>query len=335
MTPLRAGRDDDGPGLIALLTACWLEYPGCVVDVDGELPELHALATYFADAGGALFVSEHDGRIVGSAGTRPMNGGASGGREWELCKMYVDAGQRGTGLARALIAAVEDHAKANGATGMRLWSDTRFTRAHRFYENHSYVRSGPIKVWTDLSNSLEFAYAKPLVGVEVRRLDTAAAESAVPRLALVLRECVDAGASVSFLPPMAPARARAFWKQAASAVAMGTRIMLGAWVDGALVGTVMADLDMPENQPHRGDVQKLLVLPNIRRRGVGRLLMQHLEAEASAAGRTLLVLDTNAGDAAEDLYRSAGWTEAGRIPRFSQQAGGSLAATVVFWKELA
>ena len=330
MTPLRTGRDNDGPGLIALLTACWLEYPGCIVDVDGELPELHALATYFAHAGGALFVSEHDGRIVGSAGTRPLDDGA-----WELCKMYVDAGRRGTGLAQALIAAVETHARDRGATVMRLWSDTRFARAHRFYENHSYVRSGPIKVWTDKSNSLEFAYAKPLAGVVVQRLDAAAAESAIPRLAHVLRDCVEAGASVSFLPPMAVGRARTFWKQAASAVAMGSRILLGAWVDGSLVGTVTVNLDMPENQAHRGDIQKLLVLPNMRRRGVARLLMRHAEAEALAAGRTLLVLDTNADDAAEPLYRSGGWTEAGRIPRFSRQADGTLAATVVFWKDLA
>src|SRR5260370_5623927 len=150
---------------------------------------------------------------------------------------------------------------------MRLWSDTRFTRAHRLYENHSYVRCGPIKVWTDLSNSLEFAYAKPLTGVVVQRLDAAAAESAVPRLALILQQCVDSGASVSFLPPMATDRARAFWHRMASGVAMGTRIMLGAWVDGALVGTVMVNLDMMDNQQHRGDVQKLLGLPAVRRRG--------------------------------------------------------------------
>jgi GNAT superfamily N-acetyltransferase len=274
-------------------------------------------------------VSEQDGRIVGSVGTRPLEGGA-----WELCKMYVDAGQRSTGLAQALIDAAETRAVAGGATAMRLWSDTRFTRAHRFYENHSYVRSGPIKVWTDLSNALEFAYAKPLTGVVMQRLDAAAAESAVPRLALILQQCVDSGASVSFLPPMAIDRARAFWHRMASGVAMGTRIMLGAWVDGALVGTVMVNLDMMDNQQHRGDVQKLLVLPDMRRRGVARLLMQHAEAEALAAGRTLLVLDTNQGDAAEPLYRSGGWNEAGVIPRFARLPDGTLGGTVVFWKEL-
>jgi GNAT superfamily N-acetyltransferase len=327
---LRPGRDGDAPGLITLLTACWLEYPGCVVDVDGELPELHALATYFADAGGTLFVSELDGRIVGSVGTRPLADGA-----WELCKMYVDAGQRGSGLAQALLAAAEAHAVAGGATAMKLWSDTRFTRAHRFYENNSYVRSGPIKVWTDLSNSLEFAYAKPLAGVVVQRLDAAAAESAIPRLSVVLRDCVDAGASVSFLPPMAMERARGFWKGVASGVAMGTRILLGAWVDGVLVGTVMLNLDMPQNQGHRADLQKLLVHPAIRRRGAARVLMQRIETEALAAGRTLLVLDTEADSNAEPLYRSAGWTEAGRIPRFALMPDGSLSATILFWKELA
>ena len=101
-----------------------------------------------------------------------------------------------------------------------------------------------------------------------------------------------------------------------------------------LVGTVMLDIHMAPNQTHRADVQKLLVHPDIRRRGVARRLMERLESEARAAGRTLLVLDTRAGDAAEALYRGTGWHEAGRVPDFAVNADGSLSPTVWFWKKL-
>ena len=102
-----------------------------------------------------------------------------------------------------------------------LWSDTRFDRAHRFYEKRSYVRAGPIRVLQDISQSLEFAYAKPVNGIEV--LDAAAAASAERTLADILIACVAGGAGVSFLPPLAPAMARAFWKRVTTEVAAGTR----------------------------------------------------------------------------------------------------------------
>jgi GNAT superfamily N-acetyltransferase len=161
---LRPGRDADAAGFIELIAACWVEYPGCVMDLDGEVPELRALATYYAQQGGALWAAEANGVVVGVVGTRPLGAGA-----WEICKMYVARTQRGTGLAKALLDAAESHARNNGATTMKLWSDTRFVRAHRFYEKHSYVRSGPSRVLGDRSNSIEFAYAKPLAGVAVQR----------------------------------------------------------------------------------------------------------------------------------------------------------------------
>jgi GNAT superfamily N-acetyltransferase len=324
---LRAGQDDDADGFIALVAACWAEYPGCLMDLDGEVPELRALASYFADQGGALFVAEAGGRIVGMAATRPLADG-----DWEVCKMYVAATQRGGGLAHRLLDAVEDHARGQGAAGLKLWSDTRFDRAHRFYEKRSFVRSGPLRVLNDISNSIEFAYVKPLAGVRVLRLDAAGAASAEAQLTDILQRCVEAGASVSYLPPVDPGMLRAFWRRASAQVAEGARVLLGAWADGVLAGTVMLDLGTPPNQPHRAEVQKLLVLPEARRRGVARLLMQHAEEAARLAGRTLLTLDTRAGDAGEPLYRSMGWTEAGRIPGFALNADRTLCDTVLFWK---
>jgi GNAT superfamily N-acetyltransferase len=152
---LRAGRDDDAAGIITLIGACWAEYPGCVMDIDGEVPELRALASYYRQQDGALWIAEADGVVVGMVGTRPLGDGA-----WEICKMYVAAGHRGAGLANALIDAAEAHARAGGARRMKLWTDTRFERAHRFYEKRGYVRQEGVRELHDLSNSVEYHYVK-------------------------------------------------------------------------------------------------------------------------------------------------------------------------------
>jgi len=145
---LRAGRDSDAAGFITLIRDCWAEYPGCVFDLDGELPELRALASYFAEQDGALWVAEEAGAVVGMAAVHPLPGTP----DWEICRVYVAASQRGTGIAATLMATAEAHARAAGAEVIRLWSDTRFTRAHTFYAKLGYVRQGPIRVLNDLSN---------------------------------------------------------------------------------------------------------------------------------------------------------------------------------------
>jgi GNAT superfamily N-acetyltransferase len=324
---IRPAEDTDADQLIALIAACWALYPGIRMDVDGELPELRALATYYANAGGALWVADDNGTIIGMAATRPHDATA-----WETCRVYVHPTHHGTGLAHRLLDLAEAHAIAAGATRIVLWSDTRFDRAHRFYEKRSYVRSGPIRVLHDISNSLEFAYAKPVNGIET--LDAAAAASAEHRLSDILIACVAGGASVSFLPPLAPETARAFWKHTTAAIAAGRQILLAAWAGGVLAGTVTLDIGTPPNQPHRAEVQKLLVHPEARRQGLARALMHRLEQQATRANRSLLTLDTRAGDTAERLYRATGWQEAGRIPGYALTADGTPAATVFFWKQL-
>lgn len=326
---IRPGRDSDAAGFIALIGACWAEYPGCVMDVDGEVPELRALATYYAQAGGALWAAERDGRIAGMVATRPLEPGA-----WEICKMYVAAAARGTGLAAALLDGAAAHARAAGADRLVLWSDTRFDRAHRFYEKRSFVRQGPIRILDDLSHSLEFRYAKPLRGVAVEVLDAAGAASAERRLAGMLVACVADGAEVGFLPPLAMDKAGAYWKGVAKDVAAGRALLLAGWRDGVLAGTVHLGLATPENQPHRADVLKLLVDPGARRAGLGRALMQRAEQEARRLGRPLLVLDGQEGSAAERLYRGLGWTAAGSIPGFALDAAGEERATILFWKRV-
>jgi GNAT superfamily N-acetyltransferase len=327
---IRPGLDTDEAGFIRLIGDAWAEYPNCVLDVDGEVPELRALSTYFTGTGGTLWVAEQEGRVAGMVATRPLGTD----RTWEICKMYVEKSQRGTGLAHRLLGGAEAHAMAQGADRLVLWTDTRFDAAHRFYEKRSFVRSGSIRILDDISKSLEFRYAKPVRGVVVEALDAAAAASAERRLADILVGCVDAGASVSFLPPLSLDTARGFWRKVSGEVAMGNRLLLVAWVDGRMAGTVQLDLATPANQRHRADLAKLLVHPEFRRQGIGRALMQRAEQAARGIGRTLLTLDTRAGDAGEALYRELGWQQGGRIPGYAADAEGRLHDTLLFFRPL-
>jgi GNAT superfamily N-acetyltransferase len=297
------------------------------MDVDAEMPEYRTLASYYADQGGALWTAEADGQIAGMIATRPLPDGT-----WEICRVYVLPAFHGRGLGHRLLDVAEAYAISAGASRVALWSDTRFDRAHRFYEKRSYVRSGPVRVLADISNSLEYGFAKPVNGIEV--LDAAAATSAIARLSDILIACVAEGSGVSFLPPLSVEAAGEFWRDAARDVAAGQKVLLAGWAGGVLVGTVTLALAWPQNQQHRADVAKLLVHPDGRRGGIARRLMERLEVEAVRAGRTLLTLDTRAGDRAEALYLSMGWVELGRIPGYSLTLDGTYDETLFLWKRI-
>ena len=331
MTPaIRPGTDADADGFIRLIGDAWAEYPNCVLDVDAEVPELRALATHFEKAGGALWTAEANGAVFGMIATRPLR---DDDEAWEIGRMYVAKSARGTGLAHALLDRAEAHAVARGAKRMVLWTDTRFEAAHRFYEKRGYVRAGSIRILDDISNSLEFRYAKPATGVVVEVLDAAAAASAERRLAETLVACVEAGASVSYLPPLSRDVARAFWRTVSGEVATGTKVLLGAWCDGQLVGTVQLVLAQQPNAPHRAEVAKVLVDPAFRRRGIGRALVRRAEQTARGTGRSLLVLDTAAGGDGERLYRGLGWQEVGRVPGYALGHDRRPLDTIFFWKK--
>jgi GNAT superfamily N-acetyltransferase len=325
---LRDGLDADAPHFIRLLRDAWAEYSGTVFDLDAEVPELRALASHFTALGGRLWIGE-DGQ--GMVATRPLREDGA----WEICRLYVDKAARGTGLAHRLLDAAEAHAREGGGQRLILWTDTRFEAAHAFYEKRGYVRQGAIRILDDLSKSLEFRYSKPAAGLVVEALDAAAAASAERRLAEILVDCVAGGASVSFLPPLGRDKSLLFWKRVSTEVAQGKRLLLAAWLDGQLAGTVQLDLATPENQPHRAELAKLLVDPAFRRRGIGAALMQRAEQAAQRLGRRVLTLDTGAGDEGERLYRRMGWTEGGRIPDYYLDGRGREAATVYFWKRVA
>jgi len=169
--------------------------------------------------------------------------------------------------------------------------------------------------------------------VTVRRLATVT-PSDIDGLCDVLIDCVDGGASVSFMGPLPPERARAFWQGVADGVAQGGRALLVAEDGNCIVGTVQLVMAQPENQPHRADLAKMLVHRTARRRGVGAALLREAERVALAAGKTLLVLDTASADA-KRLYARSGWIECGTVPAYALWPQGGYCDTTIYYRRLA
>lgn len=165
-------------------------------------------------------------------------------------------------------------------------------------------------------------------------LTPAEAAESVDALADVLTDCVEGGASVSFMLPFPREKAVAFWQGVAAKVATGDAILLAARDAGGICGTVHLSTAVPENQPHRADVTKMLVHRRARKHGVGAALLRAVEQRAAEAGRTLLVLDTVTGGDAERLYTRGGWNLCGVIPNYALFPDGRPCATTVFWKDV-
>jgi GNAT superfamily N-acetyltransferase len=165
----------------------------------------------------------------------------------------------------------------------------------------------------------------------VARVDAAMIEA----LVRVLMDCVDGGASVSFMQPLTRERAAAFWRRVADDVHAGRRGLLVAEDDQGVCGTVQLIFDLPENQPHRADVAKMLVHRRARRQGLGAALMRAVEQAARDAGKTLLVLDAVTGGDAARLYAQLGWVRVGDIPNYALFPQGGYCSTTYFYKDLA
>jgi GNAT superfamily N-acetyltransferase len=174
---------------------------------------------------------------------------------------------------------------------------------------------------------------------EIHEVDARAYVAAIPELAALLVDAVDGGASVNFLAGVTHDEAGAWWAERASQVADGTITAFvarprGGPGPGALVGATLLTRSRNPNSPHRAEIGKVLVHRSVRRQGLGRALMEAAEARARADGRWLLILDTEAGTAADALYRSLGWQELGTMPNHALRSDGVLAPTVFFWKDL-
>jgi ribosomal protein S18 acetylase RimI-like enzyme len=153
-------------------------------------------------------------------------------------------------------------------------------------------------------------------------------------LADLLVETVASGGSVSFMHPLAPAAAEAFWDGALAAAGRGERIVFGAWDGEALVGTVTLLLDLPPNQPHRAEIAKMMTRVSHRGRDTAPALLRAAEDVALENGRSLLVLDTATEDGAAGLYERLGFTLAGEIPGYALKPHGGLTGTLIYWKRL-
>ncbi len=169
----------------------------------------------------------------------------------------------------------------------------------------------------------------PLAIRRIAELEDAQLEA----LAHLLIDCVHAGASVSFMQPLSLARALDFWQGVAKESATGARALLIAESEEGIVGTVQLVLSQPDNQPHRADLAKMLVHPQVRRRGLGAALMQAAERTAHECGKTLLVLDTASPDAGR-LYTRLGWQRVGVIPGYALMPDGALCDTTYFYRML-
>ena len=159
-------------------------------------------------------------------------------------------------------------------------------------------------------------------------------DAQIDALAGVLIDCVEGGASVGFMHPLTRDRAVAFWRRVARGVAAGERALLVAEDAQGLCGTAQLVFDLPENQPHRADLAKMLVHRRARRQGLGAALVRAAEATARDCGRTLLVLDTVTGGDAERLYERLGWQRVGVIPGYALMPRGEPCDTTVFYRNL-
>ncbi len=169
-----------------------------------------------------------------------------------------------------------------------------------------------------------------MVAIEVERLERLS-DTEVDQLSDLLIAIVEQGASVGYLPPLASDEAQAYWRKA---IASENNVFLVARRADRIVGTVQLEWSPKKNARHRAEVNKLLVHPDAQRLGIGRLLMERLEAIAAENGWTTLHLDTREGDLSNDFYRSQGWTLAGVIPEWAESASGTLDGTVFYYKLL-
>jgi GNAT superfamily N-acetyltransferase len=177
--------------------------------------------------------------------------------------------------------------------------------------------------------------------VVIETLDAAAYRAAIPGLAELLVDAVDGGASVNFLAGVTTAQAAAWWVARIADIDDGTTTAIvarsghaGAAEPGRIVGSTLLIRSRNQNSPHRAEIGKVLVHRTARRRGLGRALMEAVEARAQADGRWLLILDTEAGSPADRFYRSLGWHELGTMPNHAYRSDGVLSATTYFWKDL-
>jgi phosphinothricin acetyltransferase len=260
--------------------------------------------------------------------------------------IYMDAAFAGRGLGRRLYGALLDDLRARGrhmviggiaqpnAASVALHERLGFRKVAHFSEvGLKFGRRVDVGYWELKLAAPSSHAAAALDGCSVRRIDAQEAAARIEQLADVLVDCVEGGASVNFMLPMARETALRFWHKTIASLERGERTLLVAEDAHGILGTVQLLTDTPDNQPHRADVAKLLVHRRARNGGVGLRLMEAVEEAAREQGRTVLVLDT-ANPAAERLYERLGWQRVGVVPDFCLMPDGAMSATTFFTKRL-
>jgi GNAT superfamily N-acetyltransferase len=292
------------------------------------LPELESEI-----ARGIRFYCATDGdRVIGVMGIQDV-------KDVTLIRhAYVRTAARRHGIGQALLQHLNQLTQRPVLIG--TWKAA--TWAIRFYEKNGFRLVSDAEknqllrtYWTipdrQVEESVVLVNSQWRGAVTIREI--AAATFDEPALLDLLRDAVDAGASVGYLVPLADADGRAFWQGVKAALADG-RVLFGAYVGDRLVGSVQLDPVGKPNGRHRAEVQKLLVLREFRGRGIAKALMAAVERKAAGLGRWLLVLDTVPGQPAEKLYERLGYRRAGVVPDYAEKSGGGFEPTVIFYKKL-
>ncbi len=160
------------------------------------------------------------------------------------------------------------------------------------------------------------------------------AEQAIDRLADLLTDAVDSGASIGFMPPIGKEDAHSYWRDVIAAMRTGRRLLLAAMDGELLQGSVQMDLEPRANGNHRAEVIKLFVHRRARRRGIAKALMLEVESTARGLGRTLLLMDTRKGGEAERMCESLRYVRYGEVPKYARSGNGELDASVFFYHQL-
>jgi GNAT superfamily N-acetyltransferase len=340
------------------------------VDVIALISALDAYqdALYPAEARYALDVAALSRANVLFAVARTLSGEAIGcgavvlhPEYGELKRMYLQPDMRGTGAATQLLTALEAAVAEQGCRVLMLETGPYQIEALAFYRKLGFVPCDPfgdypaheLSVFMSKRISAEQSGPKlatihnsPAVPADcvpahvlrrskfvIDQLRVIEREADYSQLAETLIESVAGGGSISFMHPVSHEKAMAFWAKIAQGVVAGERILLVARDEGGrIVGTVQSAIDLPENQPHRADIAKMMVHPRARRQGVAESLMREIERLTFAAGKTLMVLDTETGAAASHLYAKLGWSVAGHIPDFALKPHGGFCSTTYMFK---
>lgn len=341
MINIRPFVSGDEPGVADVIVPIQREEFGIAITL-AQQPDLGQIPDFYQRGLGNFWVAEADGQIVGTVGLVDI-----GEQHVALRKMFVRAAYRGRehGVAQRLLDTALAWCAANGVADVNLGTTAQFLAAHRFYERNGFVQVAPEQLPASFPRmAVDTRFYRLSIVRQPSSLHSALihpVERILPEtwadwrdgLSSVLIDCVDAGASISFLPPLDRATADAFWDEVAAGLRAGQIVLFGVRDAHGVAGTAHLTLSWKPNSAHRAEVNKVLVHTRARRRGIAQALMLALEAEARARGLRLLILDTRADSEAEPLYRSLGYVEAGRIPDFALSPQG-MDTAVFFYKQL-